>query len=170
MSSHGFTWVHLGSLGFTWVDLVGSGRLGIKLVILEAQEMLRQTDRQTDRHTHRGFVRCTEILSQLMRVNVEFITLTKFIKSPLKIPLLGFFVVVGKKKNLMAPLKSSLFLIGSIRHPATLIIYNKLEKIASTLHNSPPAEYADIVDFKDGLLINRVCTLKFPSSRVLFFV
>ena len=57
MGSPGFTWVHLGSLGFTWVNLgslgftlvylgslVGPGRLGIKLVIWEAQEMFKQTD------------------------------------------------------------------------------------------------------------------------------
>ena len=61
-----FTLVHLGSLGFIWVDLVGSGRLGIKWVILEAQERLRQTDG--------GFLRCTGILSDLIRrlVNVDW--------------------------------------------------------------------------------------------------
>ena len=49
-------WVHLGSLWFTWVDLVGSGRHGIKWVILEAQES----------HTHTEFIRSTEILSDLI--------------------------------------------------------------------------------------------------------
>ena len=47
-----FTWIyHLRSIGFTWVDLGWSVSFGIKWVILEAWEMLRQTDRQTHTHT-----------------------------------------------------------------------------------------------------------------------
>ena len=52
----------MGSLGFTWVDLVGCGRLGIKWFILEARESHTLTHRQTDT----GFLRCTEILLDLI--------------------------------------------------------------------------------------------------------
>ena len=50
---------------FTWVDLVGSVRLGIKLVILEA----RESHTHTDTHTDREFLRCTEILSDLITLD-----------------------------------------------------------------------------------------------------
>ena len=53
----------MGLLGFTWVDLVGSGRLGINCVILEAQESHRQT--------HTEFLRCTEILSDLINTIID---------------------------------------------------------------------------------------------------
>ena len=43
---------------------------------------------------------------------------------------------------------------------------NKFVKIL--LCHSLPAQYADSVDFKDGLLNSRFCTVKFPAVKSYF--